>query len=131
MHIDNLYDKLSGQGIILKTDGEHLYFHPKEAMNGELISTLRRNRDSIIEHLLTQQGRTKLPLYLNPPQCRNPFTPHSSHEFPWECDPGSCLCYKNYGYPHLCRGVPCRWIWPTGITDQSVSWIEGDSPHGE
>ena len=44
--------------------------------------------------------------------CGNPFTPHETHEFPWECDPNSCYCYREYGYPRLCRGVPCRWVFP-------------------
>jgi len=111
MYIRSLYDELSRQGAILKTDGGHLYFHPKEGINKELLERIRLDREMIIEHLSRRQGKIGVPLYLNPPQCNNPFTPHYTHEFPWECDPDSCLCYRNYGYPYLCKGVPCRWVW--------------------
>ena len=46
--------------------------------------------------------------------CLNPLTPHASHEFYWECDPDQCYCYRQFGRPMLCQGIPCRWIWPDG-----------------
>jgi hypothetical protein len=51
-----------------------------------------------------------------PSACSNPFTPHETHEYPWECDPNTCYCYRVYGYPRYCQGVPCRWVWPSKNT---------------
>ncbi len=48
-----------------------------------------------------------------PSVCSNPFTLHETHEHPWECDPNSCYCYQEFGYPRLCQGAPCRWVFPT------------------
>ena len=44
--------------------------------------------------------------------CGNPLTPHETHEHPWECDPNTCHCYREFGTSRFCEGVPCRWVWP-------------------
>jgi hypothetical protein len=111
MYLNELIETVRRKGIELMVEGEKLRFYPQSAITPEMLDILRQNKQQIIVYLIRQQGGL-VSLYNNPPECHNPFTPHSAHELPWECDPNTCHCYQVYGYPRLCQGVPCRWVWP-------------------
>lgn len=111
MYLNELIENIRQKGIELKVEGDKLRFHPQSAVTPEMLDSIRQNKQFIKVYLMWEQGESGL-WFNNPPHCHNPLTPHASHEFPWECDPHSCHCYHNYGYPRLCQGAPCRWIWP-------------------
>lgn len=117
MEIIELLDNLKQSGIQLKIENGKLRFHPKSAMTPEMMELLRQYKQQILVYLIHERGWVES-LYLNPPECHNPFTPHSSHEHSWECDPNSCYCYQRFGYPRYCRGAPCRWIWPKNFPEK-------------
>lgn len=119
MFVTQLIDSLKQDGIQLKIEGGKLYFHPKSAMTPDMLHKLRQNKQQILVYLIHEQC-DPASLFINPPGCHNPFTPHSNHEFPWECDPNSCHCYQYFGYPRYCQGVPCRWIWPRNVINSIV-----------
>ena len=119
MYVVDLIDNLRRQGIQLRIENGKLCFHPKSAVTPEMLETLRQHKQQVLVYLIHEQGGVES-LYANPPTCHNPFTPHSSHEYTWECDPNSCHCYQRFGYPRYCQGVPCRWIWPQAEPKQGA-----------
>lgn len=118
MYIDSFSKELESRGIELLIKDGALYFRPKEAMTAELLRELQLRRPDILECLHIRHPRVGVPQYLNPPGCHNPFTPHESHDYSWECDPDSCYCYKMFGYPRLCQSELCRWVWPDGVPNK-------------
>lgn len=112
MYVTELLDTLKENGIQLKIEDGKLRFHPKSAMTLDILELLRQYKQQILVYLIHEQGGVES-LYLSPPVCHNPFTPHSRHVYPWECDANSCHCYQHFGYPRFCK-IPCRWIWPQG-----------------
>lgn len=124
MDVSDLLGELSRRGVRLVTDGEHLRFKPREAVTMELLEELRQHKGDIITQLRPHQKAKAPPRYQNPPECSNSFTPHSEHEFPWECDPNSCYCFQQYGYPHFCQGAPCRWVWPEHTDEKKCHQLE-------
>lgn len=115
MYVTDLINDLKQNDIQLRIENGKLCFHPKSGVTPDILEVLRQYKQQILVYLIRQQGGAE-PLYINPPICHNPFTPHASHGNPWECDPDSCYCYQHFGYPRFCKGVPCRWIWPKGST---------------
>lgn len=105
-----LLNQFKDKGIKLKLVGGTIYYNPKSAVTADMLQLLRQFRQQIMVYLIRQEGKS-ISVFNNPPECHNPFTSHSSHEYWWECDPNSCHCYQVYGYPHACQGVPCRWVW--------------------
>jgi hypothetical protein len=118
MELSALFSELFERKITMKLDRGRICLQPVNIVTDDILNSIRNNKPEIIRHLSELSPVTGLPIYLNPPGCHNPFTPHSEHEFPWECDPNSCYCYRMFGYPRLCQGVPCRWIWPDGVPDK-------------
>ena len=115
MNISALSNELFQKGIMVRLEGERLSLYPSGAITDDLRDAIKIFKPEIIGYLTKLSTCTDLPMYLNPPGCNNPHTPHTNHENPWECDPDSCYCYKDFGYPRLCQGMPCRWIWPNGF----------------
>jgi hypothetical protein len=115
MELSTLRNEIFQRGIIVKLDGGRLCLYPSSAITEVLLNIIKDNKPEIVRYLTELSPVTGLPLYLNPPECHNPFTPHATHELPWECNPYSCYCFKEFGYPRLCQGAPCRWIWPDGF----------------
>jgi len=95
---------LRQKGVTVVVEGDRLRFSPKEAVTPELLSALKELKSEIIASLTCSA--------LAGPGCQNTFTPHDAHKLPWECDPYVCDCYRLFGYPRWCQGVPCRWVWP-------------------
>ncbi len=98
-------------------DGQ-IQLGPKSAITPDLRQAVIQNKHQILVYLV-RQGLASLNIYNNPPECHNPFTPHQEHELPRECDPESCDCYRLFGYPHLCQGAPCRWVWPASSIEKT------------
>ena len=119
MYVIDLIEQIRQSGIELKVEGTKLRFYPQSAMTPHLLAILRDYKQQVMVYLIRELG-APADLYYNPPSCHNSFTPHASHEYPWECDPHSCYCFHQYGYPRLCQGVPCRWIWPKNIREESI-----------
>ena len=111
MYLPELINQLKDKGMHLEVVDGKIYLGPKSAITSEIRTTIEPYKQQILVYLIHEQGGVES-LYINPPICHNPFTPHSSHVLPWECDPNSCYCYQHFGYPRFCKGVPCRWIWP-------------------
>jgi len=118
VNISTLSNELFERGIKVRLEGERLSLSPSGAVTDDLRDTIRSCKPDIIGYLTRLSPGRGLPLYLNPPGCRNPFTPHSVHKFSWECDPDSCYCYKMFGYPLLCQSEPCRWVWLDGVPNK-------------
>ena len=89
-------------GITLTRTGDRIRYAPKSKTPHDFVEQLRRHKTEVLD-LLSRAA-----------DCRNPHTLHATHAFPWECDPDSCYCFQEFGHPHLCEGVACRWIWPDG-----------------
>jgi hypothetical protein len=112
MYVIDLIDKVRNSGIELAVKGNKLRFHPQSAVTPEMLKTLIQYKQQILVYLMKEHGEP-ITLYSNPPICHNPYTPHSTHSSSQECEPNSCHCYRIFGYPRLCQGVPCRWVWPS------------------
>ncbi|MFC1902672.1 hypothetical protein ACFLX4_01200 [Chloroflexota bacterium] len=123
MHISGLIEALSQHGIELMPDGGRLYFQPRGAATAEIQDPLKQHKQQLIDFINRQPKWSVLQIYDNPTGCHNPFTPHSTHEFPWECNPDTCYCYKEFGYPRFCQGVPCRWVWTNGAPNSEEKSI--------
>lgn len=117
MDMKLLCERLEEFGVTVKLENGKLLVNPRCAA-GEALRIIQNSKPEIVDYLLGLSPDSGLALFLNPPDCHNPFTPHSSHKHPWECDPNSCYCYKQFGFPEMCRGVPCRWVWPNGLPDE-------------
>jgi hypothetical protein len=122
--LDSVYTDLQRYGVVVKAEGEWLYLQSRQSVPSEILEELRQHKDEIIECLYVGRKPDGLPRYLNPPGCRNPFTPHTRHELPWECDPNSCYCFQQYGYPRFCQGAPCRWVWPEHTDEKKCHQLE-------
>ena len=103
MNVARLLDRAAELGIVLVLDGDLIRYRPASIAPTDFIEALRENKSCLIE-VLAREAR-----------CLNSIVSHKRHEYPWECDPNSCLCYRQYGYPFLCQGMPCRWTFPDGI----------------
>lgn len=119
MYVVTLIEQIRQRGVELKVEGSKLRYYPQSAMTPELLALIRDYKQQVMVYLIYEQGESTV-LCNNPPYCHNPFTPHASHEFPWECDPNACHCYHKYGYPRFCSGAPCRWIWPKNIPKEKI-----------
>ena len=115
--------RASQLGITVVLDHDRLRYNPREKAPADLVEAMRENKLEIIKLLGLKnhdsigarplEGEEVAQDAIKPSTgCRNPITPHSSHELPWECHPNSCYCYQHFGYPKLCQGVPCRWVFP-------------------
>jgi len=122
MYIPDILNQLKNNGLELKAKGDRLSYRPISGITPETLQIMRRYKHQLLVYLIRQQGESTF-LYSNPPECHNPFTPHSDHKYPWECDPNSCYCYREYGYPRYCQGVPCRWVW--GSSDKNEEQCPG------
>ena len=109
-------------GVTVVLDHDRLRYNPREKAPAELVEAMRKHKEEIIT-LLGRETHISIDEYplsediiqervRSSVGCSNPITPHSTHELPWECDPDSCFCFKHFGYPRLCQGVPCRWVFP-------------------
>ena len=97
-----LVEELIELGIGIEADGNELVLTPGSDVPDHLVPELARRKLDIMDWL-QREGR-----------CQNELTPHDQHEYPWECIPDECLCYRQFGYPRICQGIPCRWVWPNG-----------------
>jgi hypothetical protein len=120
MYLPELIHEINDHGIQLDIVDGKLRLSPRSAITPDLRQSVLKYKQQILVFLIRQQGGTVIP-YNNPPTCHNPFTPHASHKLPWECDPKSCLCYQEFGYPRYCQGAPCRWIWPQETPAKEVT----------
>ena len=87
-------------GITLTLYGDTIRYQPKSAASTGFVDELRKHKAELMAALLEQ------------PICGNSLTPHEKHEHRWECDPNSCTCYRMFGEPFWCGGIPCRWTFP-------------------
>jgi hypothetical protein len=110
MDVVELVSRCRALGAVFVIEGDRFKVNAPAPLPDDLRDALRAERTRVLVCLRLCQ----------PGGCANPFTEHRLHEFPWECDPDACLCQREWGRPELCRGVPCRWIWP------DVSSTEGD-----
>lgn len=101
----DLIARCRSMGAVLSIEDESLLVVAPSRLPDDLRSAIREHKAQVM--LCLKASRNSL--------CGNPFTPHETHEHPWECDPNTCHCYHVYGYPRLCEGVPCRWVWPQGV----------------
>lgn len=106
MDIIDLITRCRSMGAEFSVEDESLRVVAPIPLPDDLRSAIRVNKTQLMVYLRLSQKSS----------CGNPFTPHATHEFPWECDPNSCHCYREFGYPRLCEGVPCRWVWPRGVS---------------
>jgi len=102
--IIDLVARCRSMGAVLSIENESLRIVAPSPLPDDLRSAIRAHKTQVMLYLRL------FPKSL----CGNPFTPHETHEYPWECDPNTCYCYREFGYPRLCEGVPCRWVWPQG-----------------
>lgn len=105
MDIIDLIARCRSMGAVLSVEDESLRVVAPFPLPDDLRSAIRAHKTQVMLCLRSSQKSS----------CGNPFTPHETHEYPWECDPNTCFCYRDFGYPRLCEGVPCRWVWPQGI----------------
>jgi hypothetical protein len=89
-------------GAVIELDGDGFVLSASRPLPDELRAALRASRDQVL--LCLRAARRG--------QCTNTVTPHAEHHYEWECDPNSCGCFREFGYPRWCSGMPCRWIWP-------------------
>lgn len=110
MSVEDVIQKANELGVTLSVSDIRIQYSPKSAAPPEFVELLRENKADLIR-LLVQQG-----------ECFNPLTSHERHEHKWECNPYSCMCYRQFGFPRFCEGAPCRWIWPDGVpnTDGAI-----------
>ena len=92
-------------GITLTLYGNTIRYQPKSAASTGFVDELRKHKAELMALLVGQ------------PMCSNSLTSHERHQLPWECDPTSCTCYRNFGWPFWCGGAPCRWVWPDGVAE--------------
>ena len=93
-------------GITLTLYGDAIRYQPKSAASLDFVDELRKHKAELFA-LLEQSAI-----------CGNLLTPHERHQFPWECVPNSCTCYRNFGWPFWCGGAPCRRVWPSGLPEE-------------
>jgi hypothetical protein len=102
MDVIELINRCRSLGAVLKVEEDSLLVRAPAKLPDDLRVAIKENKTQVI---LCLRLSVKT-------ECHNPLTPHETHEYPWECDPNSCYCYRVYGYPHMCPGVPCRWVFP-------------------
>ena len=91
---------------IVEVSDDRLTFDVPDDFPESLLDALHKHKAELIALL------ERLPI------CFNPLTPHERHQLPWECDPNTCTCYRNFGWPFWCGGAPCRWVWPNGLSEE-------------
>lgn len=89
-------------GAVLTVERDTLKIRAPKPLPDDLREAVRDNKPQVILCLRSSQRSA----------CSNPNTPHDTHDLPWECDPNSCYCWRVYGEPRICQGVPCRWTFP-------------------
>ena len=94
-------------GISLNSVGDKIRYAPKSRTPPELVRLLQEHKAEVLT-LLSERS-----------ECHNTLTPHENHEYPWECDPETCYCYRHFGYPRFCQGIPYRWVWPDGYQEKT------------
>jgi len=99
-----IIERARESGIAIAVVDDRLRYWPKSATPPDLVELMRRHKAELIDYLKPDKSK-----------CKNSLTPHANHEHPWECYPETCVCYRNWEYPKLCQGVPCRWVWPDGV----------------
>jgi len=99
----DVIQRLRSVGVALTLEGNDLRARPASRIPDDLDVEIKRYLPDLIEYLRVD------PFAL---ECRNPITPHSDHEHPWECNPNECMCYRRYRRVMFCEGAPCRWVWP-------------------
>lgn len=92
--------RCSALGVQVEVAGDRLRLSPPSQVSPDLLEEVKAHKRELITYLSSG--------------CRNPLTPHSAHEHPWECNPYSCDCYRLFGKVWWCQGVPCRWVWGPG-----------------
>lgn len=115
MNAQDVLEQANRRGIELRVVRDCIRYRPKSKAPAEFVEALRQHKAEIMTYLSQRQKEAKPSPGLDPALCRNPLPPHSAHEYPWECDPNTCLCYRQWQYPRLCQCMPCRWVWPDGI----------------
>ena len=91
-------------GAVISIEGHGFVVRAQQPLPSDLREALRLKKEEVLACLAACQ-----------PECKNALTPHTTHQFHWECDPLSCACYQLYRYPRWCTGAPCRWVWPDGV----------------
>ena len=102
MDVIELINRCRAMGAVLTVEDDSLWVVAPVKLPDDLRTALRESKTQVILCLRLKEKS----------ECHNPLTPHDTHEFPWECDPNTCYCYREYGEPRYCQGVPCRWVWP-------------------
>ena len=101
MSASKVLEKANQLGISLELLDGKVRYRPASNTPPDFIEMLRLNKKEVI-HVLTSRG-----------SCGNPRTPHWTHMIPSRmCNLTSCGCYREYGQPLLCEGIPCPWIFP-------------------
>jgi hypothetical protein len=104
----DLIAQCRSMGAVLSVEGDSLLVTTPLPLNEDLRAAIRANKHDLL--ILVRLSQIS--------GCSNPITAHEAHEYPWECDPNSCLCFRDYGYPRFCQGAPCRWVWPDGYLEK-------------
>ncbi len=104
MNAEAIAQRARELGVTLTVAGDRIRYAPKSATPPDFVDALREHKAEVLQVLRDREKH-----------CRNSLTPHAGHEYPWECDPNTCYCYREFGYPRMCQGVPCRWVWPNGV----------------
>ena len=103
MNITEMLEQVRVRGGSVELVNESLVLDIPSDFPDSLIDQLRVSKPAIMELLSRAE------------KCLNDRTPHERHEHYWECDVASCYCWVTSGYPRMCQGVPCRWVWPDGV----------------